>query len=115
MTVLFNLKIILSFKLINSLELHKLKYSVSFVVFVFARDEDDDQGLVLSTNDVGLRLRAMEYWKCAEVGLVTEEQTGSGAVSRLSLVIAEGLPPIQGSTGETQFTRSGRSSFTSVS
>ncbi|KAK3758612.1 hypothetical protein RRG08_019523 [Elysia crispata] len=70
--------------------------------FLINGDEDDDQGLVLSTNDVGLRLRAMEYWKCAEVGLVTEEQTGSGAVSRLSLVIAEGLPPIQGSTEENQ-------------
>ena len=68
---------------------------------VLSRDEDDDQGLVLSSQNVGLRLRAMEYWKCAEVGLVAEdEMSDSDSPSRLSMVIAEGLPPFPGSSGE---------------
>ncbi|CAL1538262.1 unnamed protein product [Lymnaea stagnalis] len=37
--------------------------------FLINKEEDRDNGLVLDTNNVGLRLRAMEYWKCAEVGL----------------------------------------------
>ncbi|GFS03980.1 4-hydroxyphenylpyruvate dioxygenase [Elysia marginata] len=72
--------------------------------FLINADEEDDQGLILSTNDVGLRLRAMEYWKCAEVGLVTEEESAGSecTVSRLSMVIGEGLPPLPGSTEENQ-------------
>ncbi|RUS81206.1 hypothetical protein EGW08_011036 [Elysia chlorotica] len=71
--------------------------------FLINSDEDNDEGLVLSTNDVGLRLRAMEYWKCAEVGLVSEEHSDSPlSSSRLSMVIAEGMPPVPGSTEENQ-------------
>ncbi|GFO47825.1 4-hydroxyphenylpyruvate dioxygenase [Plakobranchus ocellatus] len=67
--------------------------------FLINSDEDKNQGLVLSNKNVGLRLRAMEYWKCAEVGLVAP---GEGTESRLSMVIAEGLPPFPGSSEENQ-------------
>ncbi|KAH9492365.1 hypothetical protein Btru_026360 [Bulinus truncatus] len=68
--------------------------------FLINREEEMDEGLVLSTNNVGLRLRAMEYWKCAEVGLLTTETEGT--TGRLSMVIAEGLPPYPGNNEENQ-------------
>uniref|UniRef100_A0A0B7AFW7 VOC domain-containing protein n=1 Tax=Arion vulgaris TaxID=1028688 RepID=A0A0B7AFW7_9EUPU len=63
-------------------------------------EEDEDNGLVLATNDVGLRLRAMEYWKCSEVNLIAPED--ENIESRLSMVIAEGLPPVPGSSEKNQ-------------
>ncbi|XP_059164950.1 4-hydroxyphenylpyruvate dioxygenase-like protein isoform X2 [Physella acuta] len=68
--------------------------------FLINRQEIPDEGLVLSTDNVGLRLRAMEYWKCAEVGLTTPRD--DGVLGRLSLVVAEGLPPVPGSSEENQ-------------
>ncbi|CAG5119347.1 unnamed protein product [Candidula unifasciata] len=70
--------------------------------FLINSEEDKDKGLVLSTNDVGLRLRAMEYWKCSEVGLLAPEE--EGAENRLSLVVAEGLSPVPGCQEENQIT-----------
>ncbi|KAK7009789.1 4-hydroxyphenylpyruvate dioxygenase-like protein isoform X1 [Biomphalaria glabrata] len=57
--------------------------------FIINRDEDKENGLVLSTDKVGLRLRAMEYWKCAEVGLLAAD-TDDGH-ERLPIVIGEAL------------------------
>ena len=39
-------------------------------------------------DDIGVRLKAFEYWKCAETGVSTEDKT-SGSVK---FVIAESLP-----------------------
>lgn len=49
------------------------------------RDEDEDSGFVIDTEDIGLRLKAFEYWKCAEVGLM-DNISGS-----IKFVIAEAL------------------------
>lgn len=59
-------------------------------LFYFYRDEDIDNGYVIQGNDIGLRLTAMEYWKCSEVGLsmsTTEEKK-----TDCKFVIAESLP-----------------------
>lgn len=45
---------------------------------------------MIDTTDIGLRLKAMEYWRCAEVG-VTTPQTSEG-VNSIKFVIAEALP-----------------------
>ncbi|KAK8722769.1 hypothetical protein OTU49_012026 [Cherax quadricarinatus] len=53
--------------------------------------ESTEEGFVLGDN-IGLRLKAMEYWRCAETGLTTPEAaTGD---SSLKLVIGEPLPNI---------------------
>lgn len=61
-----------------------------FKRFLVNRDEDTDNGYVIQGNDIGLRLTAMEYWKCSEVGLsmsTTEEKK-----TDCKFVIAESLP-----------------------
>ena len=42
---------------------------------------------MISGEDIGMRLKAFEYWKCAETGLSTNKQNGS-----IKFVIAESLP-----------------------
>jgi len=51
---------------------------------LYYRDEEEDKGFVIDTADIGLRLKAMEYWHCAEVGLTTPSQ--SPGVSSLKFV-----------------------------
>ncbi|XP_069138960.1 hemolysin VllY-like [Argopecten irradians] len=53
-------------------------------------DEDADDGFVINTTDIGLRLKAMEYWHCAETGITTPSQ--SDGVNTIKFVIAEALP-----------------------
>ncbi|KAJ8316815.1 hypothetical protein KUTeg_004719, partial [Tegillarca granosa] len=53
--------------------------------FLINREEDEDSGFVIDTEDIGLRLKAFEYWKCAEVGLM-DNVSGS-----IKFVIAEAL------------------------
>jgi hypothetical protein len=52
------------------------------------RDESDEEGFVIKGEDIGMRLKAFEYWKCAETGLATEEK----AQGSVKFVIAEALP-----------------------
>uniref|UniRef100_A0A4W3HJJ0 4-hydroxyphenylpyruvate dioxygenase-like n=1 Tax=Callorhinchus milii TaxID=7868 RepID=A0A4W3HJJ0_CALMI len=55
-----------------------------------ARNEDVNEGYVIEGNDVGLRLTAMRYWKCSEVGMsipATKEKKMD-----CKFVIAESLP-----------------------
>ncbi|XP_025094598.1 4-hydroxyphenylpyruvate dioxygenase-like protein isoform X2 [Pomacea canaliculata] len=53
-----------------------------------SRIEDKDEGFVIKGEDIGMRLMAFEYWKCAETGLAMKEK-GIGSVK---FVIAEALP-----------------------
>ncbi|WAR21881.1 HPDL-like protein [Mya arenaria] len=39
--------------------------------FLISRDEDEASGFVIDSEDIGVRLKAFEYWKCAETGLTT--------------------------------------------
>ncbi|XP_016111115.1 4-hydroxyphenylpyruvate dioxygenase-like protein isoform X2 [Sinocyclocheilus grahami] len=58
--------------------------------FFIDRNEDVDEGYVLNHNGIGLRLTAMEYWKCSESGITLpfkDEQEPD-----CKFVIAESLP-----------------------
>ncbi|XP_033757484.1 4-hydroxyphenylpyruvate dioxygenase-like protein [Pecten maximus] len=58
--------------------------------FLMNSDEDTDDGFVINTTDIGLRLKAMEYWHCAETGITAAHQSDS--VNTIKFVIAEALP-----------------------
>ena len=52
------------------------------------RDENETEGFVISGTDIGLRMKALEYWRCAELGLAA----GEGCPARgFKIVIAEAL------------------------
>ncbi|XP_052772922.1 4-hydroxyphenylpyruvate dioxygenase-like protein [Mya arenaria] len=55
--------------------------------FLISRDEDEASGFVIDSEDIGVRLKAFEYWKCAETGLTTGNRPDS-----IKFVIAEALP-----------------------
>lgn len=55
--------------------------------FLINSEEDVDRGFVIDSEDVGLRLKAFEYWKCAETGLSAGTHPES-----IKFVIAEALP-----------------------
>jgi hypothetical protein len=59
------------------------------------RSDDPKEGIRIE-GDVGLRLRAMQYWKCAELGVVARDGDGAGAHDGLRIVIAESLWPQRG-------------------
>ncbi|XP_064097783.1 4-hydroxyphenylpyruvate dioxygenase-like isoform X1 [Macrobrachium nipponense] len=63
--------------------------------FLTNRKESEEEGFVLSDN-IGLRLKVMEYWKCAETGLASPQE-GNEDDSSLKLVIAEPLPEVSNS------------------
>lgn len=54
--------------------------------FFINSNEDKDEGFVINNADVGVRLKAFEYWKCAETGLYSE-----GSENSVKFVIAEAL------------------------
>ncbi|KFM82147.1 4-hydroxyphenylpyruvate dioxygenase-like protein, partial [Stegodyphus mimosarum] len=61
--------------------------------FSISRNDDNDEGLILA-DGVGLRLKAMEYWMCSEIGLMypvssKHRQRNSNGVM---LVVVESLP-----------------------
>ncbi|XP_060065559.1 4-hydroxyphenylpyruvate dioxygenase-like protein [Ylistrum balloti] len=58
--------------------------------FFMNSDEDADDGFVINTTDIGLRLKAMEYWHCAEIGITAPQQSKDG--NGIKFVIAEALP-----------------------
>ncbi|XP_045618089.2 4-hydroxyphenylpyruvate dioxygenase-like protein isoform X1 [Procambarus clarkii] len=59
--------------------------------FMANREENVEEGFVLGGN-IGLRLKVLEYWQCAETGLAFP--TASTGDSSLKLVIAEPLPDV---------------------
>ncbi|CAH1783246.1 unnamed protein product [Owenia fusiformis] len=54
--------------------------------FVVNSEEDILDGYVIKDMGVGMKLMALEYWKCSEVGLQSQHEDG------LKLVLAEPLP-----------------------
>ncbi|KAK7069320.1 hypothetical protein SK128_010254 [Halocaridina rubra] len=55
------------------------------------KDESENEGFVLREN-IGLRLKAMEYWRCAETFLAAPDANNED--KSLKLVIAEPLPGV---------------------
>ncbi|KAL3864295.1 hypothetical protein ACJMK2_005989 [Sinanodonta woodiana] len=56
--------------------------------FFINRDEDEKEGFVINSADIGLRLKAFEYWKCAETGFYSVDSSKHS----IKFVIAEALP-----------------------
>lgn len=54
------------------------------------RNEDVNEGYVLDQDGIGLRLTAMEYWKCSEIGLKLPSK--DIVEPDCKFVIAESLP-----------------------
>ncbi|KAI9546832.1 hypothetical protein NQZ68_022777 [Dissostichus eleginoides] len=61
-----------------------------FQRFFIKSDEDVDEGFVVNHKDVGLRLTAMEYWKCSEAGITLPSVDKKEPDCKF--VIAESLP-----------------------
>ncbi|XP_031171497.1 4-hydroxyphenylpyruvate dioxygenase-like protein [Sander lucioperca] len=61
-----------------------------FQRFFIDSDEDVDEGFVVNQDGIGLRLIAMEYWKCSKAGLVLSSVDKK--VPDCKFVIAESLP-----------------------
>ncbi|XP_066277204.1 4-hydroxyphenylpyruvate dioxygenase-like protein [Branchiostoma lanceolatum] len=59
--------------------------------FLVNRDESEDQGFIVQGTDVGMRLKAFEYWKCAKEGL-NMPGSSSDVKPKVKFVIAEPLP-----------------------
>ena len=57
---------------------------------LLSSDEDVDEGFVIKQNGIGLRLTAMEYWKCSKAGLILSSVDKK--VPDCKFVIAESLP-----------------------
>ena len=68
--------------------MHFLLIFISSLGLSVCRDESEDEGFVINGDDIGVRLKAFEYWKCAESGVSTDDKT-TGSVK---FVIAESLP-----------------------
>ncbi|KAA0724816.1 4-hydroxyphenylpyruvate dioxygenase-like protein [Triplophysa tibetana] len=60
-----------------------------FQRFFINRNEDVEEGYVLNHNGVGLRLTAMEYWKCSESGVELHRDQKE---TDCKFVMAESLP-----------------------
>merc|ERR1719422_2477818 len=78
-------------------------YSKNFGMkrFFVNSGESVDDGFVISGQDIGMRMKAMEYWQCAESGL--ECPPGPSGHS-LKIVVVEALPT-QGSNHISTFLR----------
>ncbi|XP_077594448.1 4-hydroxyphenylpyruvate dioxygenase-like protein [Stigmatopora nigra] len=71
-----------------------------FQRFFIHRNDDPDSGLVINQKGIGLRLAAMEYWKCGESGF---SLTGTSQKEpHCKFVLAESLPG-QGSNQVSTF------------
>lgn len=66
-------------------ELHSCEMSVSP-----SSNEDVDEGFVINQEGIGLRLTAMEYWKCSKVGITLP--FAQKKEPDCKFVIAESLP-----------------------
>jgi len=62
-------------------------------LYVFdSRQDTEEEGLVIG-DDVGLRLKVLEFWKCSEAGLASQK-CDEEEWEPLKIVIAESLPNI---------------------
>ena len=63
-----------------------------FSMFLFfCRDESDSEGFLVEGQNVGLRMKAMEYWRCSETG-ISMPADDTGQHPKTKFVIAEALP-----------------------
>lgn len=63
-------------------------------------EEDVDEGFVINQEGIGLRLTAMEYWKCSKAGIILPSVDKKDHDCKF--VIAESLPE-QGNSGYAIF------------
>ncbi|XP_029953974.1 4-hydroxyphenylpyruvate dioxygenase-like protein [Salarias fasciatus] len=77
-----------------------------FQRFFIDRDEDMDEGFVINQEGIGLRLTAMEYWKCSKAGIILPSVDKKEPDCKF--VIAESLPE-QGSNQVDTFLQEHRS------
>ncbi len=63
-----------------------------YYYFIFHSDEDDSEGFLVEGQNVGLRMKAMEYWHCAETGLMMPSHDTGRKYPMSKFVIAEALP-----------------------
>lgn len=63
---------------------------------ILSSNEDVDEGFVINQEGIGLRLTAMEYWKCSKVGITLP--FAKKKEPDCKFVIAESLPE-QGTRG----------------
>ncbi|KAK2820533.1 hypothetical protein Q5P01_023492 [Channa striata] len=61
-----------------------------FQRFFIDRNEDVDEGFVIDQDGIGLRLTAMEYWKCSKAGIILPSVNKTEPDCKF--VIAESLP-----------------------
>ncbi|KAG7506700.1 4-hydroxyphenylpyruvate dioxygenase [Solea senegalensis] len=61
-----------------------------FQRFFIDSEEDVDEGFVINQEGIGLRLTAMEYWKCSKAGIILPSVDKKGPDCKF--VIAESLP-----------------------
>ncbi|XP_064602352.1 4-hydroxyphenylpyruvate dioxygenase-like protein [Liolophura sinensis] len=57
--------------------------------FLINSDETESSGFVVEHGDLGVRLKAFEYWQCAEIGL--QWDSANSESSKVKFVIAESL------------------------
>lgn len=53
---------------------------------LFFSNEDEDDGFLISDTGIGMRMKAMEYWKCSETGL-----TSGNSQESIRFVLVESL------------------------
>lgn len=63
---------------------------VMIMFVVLCRNEDVDEGFVVNQKGVGLRLTAMQYWKCSKAGISVP--FADRKEPDCKFVIAESLP-----------------------
>ncbi|KAK3877492.1 hypothetical protein Pcinc_017818 [Petrolisthes cinctipes] len=68
--------------------------------FITNREDSEAEGFVLG-GDIGIRLKALEYWQCAEVGLTAPSPSLTDDDASLKLVLAEALPGVDESQVNT--------------
>ena len=81
------------------LYLAELDLSVKDDFVLLSSDEDVDEGFVINQEGIGLRLTAMEYWKCSKAGIILP--SADKKEPDCKFVIAESLPE-QGNASHTR-------------
>lgn len=64
--------------------------SVIKMTILLSSNEDVDEGFVVNQDGIGLRLTAMEYWKCSKAGIILPSVDKKEPDCKF--VIAESLP-----------------------
>lgn len=71
-------------------------------MFFLSSNEDVDEGFVIDQEGIGLRLTAMKYWKCSEMGIALPSVDKKEPDCKF--VIAESLPE-QGNNSRSHLSR----------